>query len=133
MRLTVSMPVVRLRLSNISCTYRYDFPYTPAELKEEVSTLQSMMQIEQSMYQTSNEALKLVMDAQNEQLYQSSSTDELKGFDHKLSTNEELEAFDKKAEDYDNTVVKDAEKQKSKSGESIFDWFHDHSSFLPKE
>lgn len=78
------------------------------ELKEEVSTLQSLMQIEQSMYQTSNQALKLAVEAHNEGSQRSSTDQELKDFDQKLSTHEELKAFDKKAQEFENTVVKDA-------------------------
>mmetsp|Transcript_28595 Transcript_28595/g.60996 ORF Transcript_28595/g.60996 Transcript_28595/m.60996 type:complete len:450 (+) Transcript_28595:85-1434(+) len=80
------------------------------ELKEEVSSLQSLMQIEQSMYQTSNQALKLAMEAQNEGLQRSSNNQDLTDFDQKLSTNEELKAFDKKSREYEKTVVKDAAK-----------------------
>ena len=73
------------------------------------------MQDEQSMYQTSNQALKLAMDAHNEERHQSSNNDELKQFDAKLNTNEELKAFDMKAQEYENTVVKDAAEQEVKA------------------
>ncbi|KAL7530516.1 hypothetical protein ACHAXR_007317 [Thalassiosira sp. AJA248-18] len=88
------------------------------ELKQDVSSLHSLLQIEQSMYQTSNQALKLAMDAQNGELHHSSTNDELKEFDRKLSTNEELKEFDKKAQEYEKTVMKDAAKvSKTKEGE----------------
>mmetsp|Transcript_16469 Transcript_16469/g.34790 ORF Transcript_16469/g.34790 Transcript_16469/m.34790 type:complete len:369 (+) Transcript_16469:489-1595(+) len=87
------------------------------ELKEEVSTLHSLMQIEQSMYQTSNQALKLTMDAQNEELHHSSNVDELKDFDTKLSTSEELKEFDKKAQEFKDTVGKDATKVAKKNND----------------
>lgn len=73
-------------------------------------TLKNLLQIEQSMYQTSNQALKLAMDAQSEEMQHTSTIEELKDFDHKLSTHEELKEFDKKAQDYENTVMKDAAK-----------------------
>ena len=73
------------------------------------------MQDEQSMYQTSNQALKLAMDAHTEELHQSSNNDELKQFDAKLNTNEELKAFDMKAQEYENSVVKDAAEQEVKA------------------
>lgn len=60
------------------------------------------------MYQTSNQALKLAMEAQSEEWQHSSTNEEFKEFDQKLSTNEELKAFDKKAQEYEDTVVKDA-------------------------
>ena len=68
------------------------------------------MQIEQSMYQTSNHALKLAMEAQNGELQHSSTKNELKEFDQKLSTHEELKEFDKKAQEYEETIMKDATK-----------------------
>lgn len=80
------------------------------ELKGEVSTLQNLMQIEQSMYQTSNQALKLAMEAQNDEWRRSSTNEDLKDFDNKLSTSEELKAFDRKAQEFEDTVVKDAAK-----------------------
>lgn len=80
-----------------------------------MSTLQNLMQIEQSMYQTSNQALKLAMEAQNDERQRSSSNEDLKDFDEKLSTNEELKAFDKKAQEFEDTVVKDAAKMPRKS------------------
>jgi hypothetical protein len=87
------------------------------ELKQEVTTLHSLMQIEQSMYQTSNQALKLAMEAQNDEWKRSSTNEDLKDFDEKLSTNEELKAFDEKAREFEDTVVKDAAKM-SKTEES---------------
>jgi len=87
------------------------------ELKEEVSTLQSLMQIEQSMYQTSNAALKLAMEAQTEELHQSSNNNELKEFDRKLSTQEELREFDRKSQEYEETVGEDAKKMSLKTVE----------------
>lgn len=80
------------------------------DLKDEVHTLKNLLQIEQSMYQTSNQALKLAMDAQSEEMQHTSTIEELKDFDQKLSTHEELKQFDKKAQDYENTVMKDAAK-----------------------
>jgi len=66
------------------------------------------------MYQTSNKALKLAVDAH--ELQHPSGNEELKNFDQHLATNEELKAFDKKAQDYENTVVKDQQEQESSTG-----------------
>ncbi len=63
------------------------------------------MQIEQSMYQTSNHALKLVIDARQDEMQHASSHEELKEFDERLSIHEELKAFDKKAKEYENMVA----------------------------
>jgi len=84
------------------------------ELKDEVSTLQSLMQIEQSMYQASNQALKLAVDAQHEGLQHSSNKMDLKDFDSKLSTHDELKAFDKKAQEFEEAIRKDAVMKESK-------------------
>ena len=83
-------------------------------LKQEVSTLQNMMQIEQSMYQASNHALKLAMEAQGEELQHSSTSDALKDFDATLSTHEELREFDRKAKAYAETVVEDEKRMAKK-------------------
>lgn len=90
------------------------------ELKQEVTNLQTLMQIEQSMYQTSNQALKLAMDAQSEEHHHSFSNEQLKDFDEKLSTSEELKAFDKKAQEFDATVgVKNMSKTKVEGSEKL--------------
>lgn len=78
-----------------------------SELKEEVANLQSLVQIEQSMYQASNEALRLAMDAKDQEMEQSKMQNDLATFDSKLSTSEELKQFDKKAQEYEDTVVKE--------------------------
>lgn len=76
-------------------------------MKEEVTSLQDLMAIEQSMYQASNQALKLAMDAKEVQL--SPGLDDLRDFDTKLSTNEELKEFDKKAKEFQDTIMKETE------------------------
>ena len=78
-----------------------------AELKEEVANLQSLMQIEQAMYQASNEALRLAMDTKDPGTEQSKKQNDLKT-DSKLSTSEELEQFENKAQEYEDTVVKES-------------------------
>lgn len=75
------------------------------------------MQIEQSMYQASNNALKLAVDAQNEGLHQAASQSDLKDFDRKLSTSDELKAFDRKSREYEDTVVRDAAAAEKARGE----------------
>ena len=93
------------------------------ELKQEVNSIQNMMQIEQSMYQTSNQALKLAMDAQSDEMHISSASDELKDFDQKLSTHEELKAFDKKASEYEDTIMKEAAEMLSEESKKAHeDW-----------
>ena len=77
------------------------------------------MHDEQAMYQTSNKALKLAVDAH--ELQHPSGNEELKDFDQHLATNEELKAFDKKALEYENTVVKDQQEQESSKG-FAFEW-----------
>ena len=78
------------------------------------------MQDEQVMYQTSNKALKLAVDAH--ELKHPSGNEELKNFDQHLATNEELKAFDKKAQEYENTVVKDQQEQESSKGFALESW-----------
>lgn len=63
------------------------------DLKEELSHAQSLLLIEQAMYQTSNQALKLAMDAQNQELQHARTKD-------KESTIEELKKFDKKSQEF---------------------------------
>ena len=81
-----------------------------AELKEEVTNLQSLMQIEQSMYQASNEALRLAMDAKDQGREHATMQNDLATFDSELSTSEELKQFDKKAQEYEDTVLKESNK-----------------------
>ena len=78
-----------------------------AELKEEVANLQSLMQIEQAMYQASNEALRLAMDTKDPGTERSKKQNDLKT-DSKLSTSEELKQFENKAQEYEDTVVKES-------------------------
>ena len=103
---------MELHLPVLMCSHQ-TCPLDYLDLKQEVSNLQSLMQIEQSMYQTSNQALKLAMEAQTDELQHTTSTEELKDFDNKLSTNEQLKAFDKKAQEYENTVVKEEAEAKA--------------------
>ena len=97
-------------------------------MKEDVSNLQDLMKAEQSMYQTSNQALKLAMDAHTDELHHASSQDDLKDFDTKLAMNEELKSFDMKAQEYEDTVLKDATKQDEKASKKknvkgvAFEW-----------
>lgn len=84
------------------------------ELKEEVANLQSLVQIEQSMYQASNEALRLAMDAKDQEMEQSKMQNDLATFDSKLSTSEELKQFDKKAQEYEDTVLKESNEAKER-------------------
>lgn len=76
------------------------------ELKDEVSNLQNLMQIEQSMYQTSNQALKLTVDAQKQQL-------QYANLESKESAVNDLKEFDKMASEYEQTVGKEIDRQKA--------------------
>ncbi len=62
------------------------------------------MRMEQSMYHASNHALKLAIDAHHDEMQHTSTHEELKEFDERLSIQEELKAFDKKAMEYDEIV-----------------------------
>mmetsp|Transcript_12915 Transcript_12915/g.26248 ORF Transcript_12915/g.26248 Transcript_12915/m.26248 type:complete len:480 (-) Transcript_12915:178-1617(-) len=77
------------------------------ELKQEVSTLQDLMQLEQTMYQTSNYALKLAMDAQMQELERLDSNinggnDNDNGSGDSIE--EQLKAFDEKARQFQESV-----------------------------
>jgi len=74
-------------------------------LKEELVHVQSLLQDEQAMYQTSNQALNLVVEAQNEELKHArtaASTTDTEGQQH--STTDELKEFDIKAKEYDEAI-----------------------------
>ena len=75
------------------------------ELKQGVSNLQDLMEMEQSMYHTSNQVLKLAIDAHHNELQHASTNEQLKEFDDRLSIQEELKAFDKKAMEYEEIVM----------------------------
>lgn len=74
------------------------------DLKQGVSNLQDLMQMEQSMYHTSNHVLKLAIDAHHDEMQHVSTHEQLKEFDERLSIQEELKAFDKKAMDYEEIL-----------------------------
>lgn len=76
------------------------------ELKQGISNLQDLMQMEQSMYHTSNHVLKLAIDAHHDEMQHVSTHEQLKEFDERLSIQDELKAFDKKAMDYEE-ILKD--------------------------
>lgn len=75
-------------------------------LENEVSNLQNMMQIEQSMYQTSNQALKLALDAQNQQLQHVNDNSNSKA-------TADLKAFDRIASEFGDTVGKEIAAKKA--------------------
>jgi len=81
-------------------------------LKEELVHVQSLLQDEQSMYQTSNQALNLVVEAQNEELkHARAATTNTQGHQH--STMDELKEFDIKAKEYDEAIKESKEVEKS--------------------
>ncbi|KAK1746080.1 hypothetical protein QTG54_002687 [Skeletonema marinoi] len=81
-------------------------------LKEELVHVQSLLQDEQSMYQTSNQALNLVVEAQNEELkHARAATTNTQGHQH--STMDELKEFDIKAKEYDEAIKESKELEKS--------------------
>mmetsp|Transcript_16401 Transcript_16401/g.24799 ORF Transcript_16401/g.24799 Transcript_16401/m.24799 type:complete len:607 (-) Transcript_16401:290-2110(-) len=81
-------------------------------LKEELVHVQSLLQDEQSMYQTSNQALNLVVEAQNEELkHARAATTNTQGQQH--STMDELKEFDIKAKEYDEAIKESKEVEKS--------------------
>ena len=65
------------------------------------------MHDEQSMYQTSNQALKLALDAQNQQL-RHNANDSSRG-----SALKDLEDFDKMTNDFEQTILTDMAAQKA--------------------
>jgi hypothetical protein len=86
-------------------------------LKEELAHIQSLLQDEQSMYQTSNQALNLVVEAQNEELkharaastqYSTTVVDELKEFDIKAKEYEEAMKESKKVESGGSTSTSES-------------------------
>jgi len=78
------------------------------ELKRGVSNLQDLMEMEHSMYHTSNQVLKLAIDAHHNEMQHASTNEQLKEFDDRLSIQEELKAFDKKAMEYEEIVIEAA-------------------------
>ncbi|KAL7451279.1 hypothetical protein ACHAWC_003101, partial [Mediolabrus comicus] len=72
-------------------------------LKEELAHIKSLLRDEQSMYQTSNQALNLVLEAQTEELKhaKAAAMDNIEANQH--STAEELEKFDIKAKEYEES------------------------------
>jgi len=81
-------------------------------LKEELVHVQSLLQDEQSMYQTSNQALNLVVEAQNEELkHARAATTHTQGQQH--STMDELKEFDIKAKEYDEAIKESKEVEQS--------------------
>jgi biopolymer transport protein ExbB/TolQ len=81
------------------------------DLKEELAHIQSLLQDEQSMYQTSNQALNLVVEAQHEELKHARAA--AAAATH--STTDELMEFDIKAKEYDEAMK---ESKKVESGSS---------------
>jgi hypothetical protein len=77
------------------------------DLQNKVSELQNLMHDEQSMYQTSNQALKLALDAQNQQL-RHNANDSSRG-----SALKDLEDFDKMTNDFEQTILTDMAAQKA--------------------
>lgn len=75
------------------------------ELRHEVSTLQNLMNMEQSMYQTSNQALKLTVDAQKQQLQYAN--------EREATAVKDLKDFDKMAEEYKETVGREITSQEA--------------------
>mmetsp|Transcript_23124 Transcript_23124/g.48363 ORF Transcript_23124/g.48363 Transcript_23124/m.48363 type:complete len:291 (-) Transcript_23124:248-1120(-) len=72
------------------------------ELKQEVSTLQDLLQMEQSMYQASNRALHLAVDAQSSCVStESTSCEGEKGDD---TIEKQLKEFDEKANEYEKSL-----------------------------
>ncbi len=72
-------------------------------MNQELSTLQDLMQLEQTMYQTSNYALKLAMDAQKQELERLDSIDD--GDDGRGdSIEEQMKALDEKAKQFRESV-----------------------------
>jgi hypothetical protein len=73
-------------------------------LKEELAHIKSLLRDEQSMYQTSNQALNLVLEAQTEELKhaKAAAMDNIEANQH--STAEELEKFDIKAKEYEESM-----------------------------
>ena len=65
-----------------------------------------MMQMEQSMYQTSNQALKLALDAKNQQLQHAND-------ERQASAIKDLHEYDKMADDFEQTVAKDMAVQRA--------------------
>ena len=78
-----------------------------SDLQDKVSELQNLMHDEQSMYQTSNQALKLALDAQNQQLMLNTN------HSSQASALKDLKDFDKMTNDFEQTVVKDMAAQKA--------------------
>lgn len=95
----------------ILLTIRPSLLSTP-DLKEELVHVQSLLQDEQSMYQTSNQALNLVVEAQNEELkHARAATTNTQGHQH--STMDELKEFDIKAKEYEEAIKESKEVEKS--------------------
>ena len=63
------------------------------------------MQIEQSMYQTSNQALKLAVDAQKQQLQYAN--------EREVSAVKDLKDFDKMSDEYNETVGREMTTQQA--------------------
>eukprot|EP00574_Skeletonema_japonicum_P013862 CAMPEP_0201716088 /NCGR_PEP_ID=MMETSP0593-20130828/2122_1 /ASSEMBLY_ACC=CAM_ASM_000672 /TAXON_ID=267983 /ORGANISM="Skeletonema japonicum, Strain CCMP2506" /LENGTH=636 /DNA_ID=CAMNT_0048205771 /DNA_START=44 /DNA_END=1954 /DNA_ORIENTATION=- len=84
-------------------------------LKEELAHVQSLLQDEQSMYQTSNQALNLVVEAQNEELKHARAATATAEGEHD-STMDELKEFDIKAKEYDEAIKESKVKEVEKSG-----------------
>ena len=89
------------------------------DLREELVHVQNLLRDEQSMHQTSNQALNLVVEAQNEELKHARSA---AGAKH--STEDELKEFDIKAKEYDEAMkeVKEKEVKKKKGSGAPHKW-----------
>ena len=87
----------------------YSVPH-PTDLREELIHVQNLLQDEQSMYQTSYQALNLVVEAQNEEL-KHVRTSAAAATTAKDSTMEELKEFDIKAKEYDETMKESKENE----------------------
>ena len=107
-------------ISHLAHTHKEIYFLCISELKEELAHIKSLLRDEQSMYQTSNQALNLVLEAQTEELKhaKAAAMDNIEANQH--STAEELEKFDIKAKEYEESMneVKNVEVKSGGSGGS---------------
>lgn len=86
------------------------------ELKEELAHVQELLQDEQAMYQASNQALNLVVEAQNEELKHARAANT--NIKQQRSTEDELKEFDVLAKQYDEALKEAKQMEKSEAVES---------------
>ena len=91
-------------ISHLAHSHKEIYFLCISDLKEELAHIKSLLRDEQSMYQTSNQALNLVLEAQTEELKhaKAAAMDNIEANQH--STAEELEKFDIKAKEYEDSM-----------------------------